>query len=142
VWIERGTFQGKTLLASAETDRLGRFALPGIGPVAGDETIHTESRVHTRLSQPLPSPGELNIAILQRRRALLATLVSWAKQKGPPFDVRPEPTPGHVKRAAQNDFETARWASAMEDAVFGPGEIDARREAEVTRLSPEDPRKN
>lgn len=139
VWIERGTFEGRSLLASAQTGADGRFELPGIGPTQGDETIHTEARLHARLSQALPPAGEINIALLQRRRALLASLVAWAKKKGPPFDVRPEPTPGHVRRAAnldRPDPETAQWAAAMEDAVFGPGEIDARREAEVAKLAP------
>ena len=139
VWIERGTFEGRLLLASAQTDREGRFQLSGVGPVQGDETIHTEARLHARLSQALPPAGEINIALLQRRRALLASLVAWAKKKGPPFDVRPEPTPGHVRRAAsldRRDPETAQWAAAMEDAVFGPGEVDARKEAEVAKLNP------
>jgi hypothetical protein len=139
IWIERGTFEGRVLLASAQTGPDGRFELPGIGPTQGDETIHTEARLHARLSQPLPGAGEINIALLQRRRALLASLVAWAKKKGPPFDVRPEPTPGHVRRAAnldRRDPETAQWAAATEDAVFGPGEVDARREAEVAKLSP------
>ena len=139
VWIERGTFDGRTLLASAQTNADGRFELPGIGPAQGDETIHTEARLHARLSQALPPAGEINIALLQRRRALLASLVAWAKKKGPPFDQRPEATPGHVRRAAsldRRDPETAQWAAAMEDAVFGPGEIDARREAEVAKLTP------
>lgn len=139
VWVERGTFEGRVLLASAQTDREGRFELPGIGPMQGDETIHTEARLHARLTQALPPAGEINIALLQRRRALLASLVAWAKRKGPPFDVRPEPTPGHVRRAAsldRRDPETAQWAAAMEDAVFGPGEVDARKENEVAKLNP------
>ena len=141
VWVERGTFEGRTLLASAQTGPDGRFRLPGVGAVQGDETIHTEARLHTRLSQALPPAGEIEIAILQRRRALLAALVAWAKKRGAPFDVRPEPTPGHIRRAAsvdKRDPETAQWAAAMEDAVFGPGEIDARREAEVARLNPDE----
>lgn len=138
VWIERGTFEGRSILASVETDFDGRFVLPGIGPPAGDEMIAAEGRLYARFTQELPAPGEIAIALAQRRRALLARMVQWARRRGPPFDARPEPTPGHVRRAASGEFGTARWADAIERAVFGPGEIDARIEQEVERLAPED----
>jgi hypothetical protein len=138
VWIERGTFEGRSIVASVETDFDGRFVLPGIGPPAGDEMIAAEGRLYARFSQELPAPGEIAIALAQRRRALLARMVKWARRRGPPFDARPEPTPGHVRRAASGEFGTARWADAIERAVFGPGEIDARIEQEVERLAPED----
>ena len=80
-------------------------------------------------------PGELSIALVLRRRALLARLVAWARKRGRPFDVKPEPTPGHVRRAAAEDFQTARWADAVEQAVFGGGEVDARTEREIERLA-------
>lgn len=139
VWIDRGTFEGRTLLASAQTGPDGRFELPGIGRTQGDETIHAEARLHARLSQSLPPAGDINVALLQRRRALLASLVAWAKKRGAPFDVRPEPTPGHVRRVAsleRREPDAAQWAAAVEDGVFGPGEVDARREAEIAKLSP------
>lgn len=140
VWIERGTFEGRSVLASVETDADGRFALAGIGAIAGDESIVVEARLHSRLAQDLPAPGEIAIAIAQRRRTILARLVKWARRRGPPFDARPEPTPGHVRRAASGELGTARWADAVERAVFGPGEIDARAEQEIERLVPEEPK--
>jgi hypothetical protein len=54
--------------------------------------------------------------------------------------VKPEPTPGHVRRAAADDFQTARWADAVERAVFGGGEVDARMEGEIERMAPPEPR--
>lgn len=138
VWIERGTFEGRSVLASVETDSDGRFVLPGIGPVVGDESIAAEARLHARHTQDLPAPGEISISLAQRRRALLAKLVSWARRRGPPFDARPEPTPGHVRRAASGELATARWADAIERAVFGPSEIDARAEQELVGLEPQD----
>lgn len=141
VWIDRGTFEGRSRLVAFETGADGRFKLPSIGPVAGDETIHAEARLHTRLSQALPPPGEIQIAIVQRKRALLANLVAWAKRRGAPYDIRPEPTPGHVRRHAQHDPREAgavKWASAVEAAVFGPGEVDERREVAVDQLAPDD----
>ncbi|MBX3229308.1 MAG: hypothetical protein KIT84_18195 [Labilithrix sp.] len=142
VWIERGTFDGRASLVGFETGPDGRFTLKGIGPIAGDESIIAEGHLHARLSQTLPAPGELTIALAARRRALLAQLVAFAKKRGAPFDVRPEPTPGHVRRAAQGDPReagAAKWAAAMENAVFGPGDVDARTEAEVARLEPDKP---
>jgi hypothetical protein len=136
VWIERGTFEGRAVMATVETDAEGRFALPGIGAVAGDESIAAEAWLHARLSQELPVPGEIAIALAQRRRALLANLVKWARRRGPPFDARPEPTPGHVRRAASAEVGTARWADAIERAAFGPGDVDARAELEIERLAP------
>ncbi len=138
VWIERGTFEGRSVLASVESDADGRFTLPGIGTIAGDESIVVEARLHARLAQDLPAAGEMVIAIEQRRRAILAALVKWARRRGPPFDTRPEPTPGHVRRVASGELATARWADAVERAAFGPDEIDAGVEHDIARLAPEE----
>lgn len=140
VWVDRGTFEGRSVLASVGADADGAFELPGIDGLVGDEQIAVEAPLHARLVQPLPPAGELSIALLLRRRALLARLVGWARKRGRPFDVKPEPTPGHVRRAAAEDFQTARWADAVERAVFGVGEVDARTEREIERMVPADPR--
>ena len=140
VWIERGTFEGRTVLASVATSPDGSFKLPGLEGLVGDEQIAVEAPLHARLLQNLPPSGELSIALVLRRRALLGRLVSWARRRGRPFDVKPEPTPGHVRRAAADDFQTARWADAIERAVFGGGEVDARMEGEIDRMAPQEPR--
>lgn len=140
VWIERGTFEGRSILASVAADAHGQFTLPGVDGLVGDEQMAVEAPLHARLVQPLPPPGELSIALVLRRRALLARLVTWARRRGRPFDVKPEPTPGHVRRAAADDFQTARWADAVERAVFGGGEVDARMENEIERMAPADPK--
>jgi hypothetical protein len=136
VWIERGSFEGKRVLESVATDARGEFVLKGDYEIVGDEQLSAEAPLHARLVQTIPQPGELSIALLLRRRALLARLVGWAKKAGLPFDQRPEPTPGHVRRAAAEDFQTARWADAVEKAVFGGAEVDARAEKEIERLAP------
>jgi hypothetical protein len=128
------------VLASVGADERGNFALPGIDGIVGGEQMAVEAPLHARLVQPLPPPGELSIALVLRRRALLARLVTWARRRGRPFDVKPEPTPGHVRRAAADDFQTARWADAVERAVFGGGDVDARMENEIERMAPADPR--
>jgi hypothetical protein len=136
VWIERGTFEGRAVLASVETDDDGRFSLPHVGPTAGDERISAEGRHHSRFTKDLPPAGEIAVALSARRRAVLAQLVAWARRRGAPFDARPEPTPGHVRRAAGDDVPTSRWAEAVERAAFGPGEIDARTERDIEGLLP------
>ena len=139
VWVERGTFEGRNVLLSVATEPDGSFRLGGLEGLVGDEQMAVEGPLHARLVQPLPLPGELSIALVLRRRALLARLVTWARRRGRPFDVRPEPTPGHVRRAAADDFRTARWADAVERAVFGGGEVDARMESEIERMAPAEP---
>jgi len=142
IWIERGTFEGRQVLASVGADALGRFQLAGNEATArrvGDEQMACEAPLHGRLVQPLPPPGELSIKLVLRRRALLARLVAWAKRRGKPFDIRPEPTPGQVKHAAGDDFQVARWADAIERAVFAGGDVDARAESEIDRMAPAPP---
>ena len=136
LWIERGTFEGRQVLASVGADPRGRFVLEDIGKPVGGEQLACEAPLHSRLVQPLPAPGDLSIAVVLRRRALLQRLVAWAKRKGRPFDLKPEPTPGHVRKAAADDFQTARWADAIERAVYGDGEVDARTEGEIDRMAP------
>lgn len=137
LWIERGTFDGRALLASVASDARGEFTLPAIDAGGGDERMGVEAPLHARLVQPLPPPGELAIALVMRKRALLARLVAWAKRAGGAYDARPEPTPGHVRRAASEEPHTARWAEAVEEAVFGGGDVDAQREQEIDRMAPE-----
>lgn len=137
VWVERGTFEGRSILSSVSTDARGEFTIPAFGNQVGDEQIGCEAPLHARFMQVLPGPGELSVALALRRRALLARMVKWAKRRGAPFDVRPEPTPGHVRRAAGDDRTTALWADAVEQAVFGGGEVDARLEKEIEALAPD-----
>jgi hypothetical protein len=142
VFIERGTFEGKSVLASTVAGADGTFELPSLESqgggtrAVGGEVLGAEGRLHARLLQPLPGAGELAIMLVLRRRAILGRLVAWARRVGAPFDARPEPTPGHVRRAAAGDPETAQWAEAVERAVYGAGEVDAEAESELDRLAP------
>ena len=101
----------------------------------GDE-LAIEAPLHVALRRPLPPPGDLDAQLVQRKRALLGRLVGWAKLRGRPFDARPEPTPGHVRHVAGDDFRVARWADAVERAAYGGEPVDARVEADVDRLAP------
>lgn len=136
VWIERPGFEGTVELASATTDERGRFRLEPV-ELRGGERLCAEARLHSRLEQDVPSPGRLSVTLVARRRQVIARLVAWARRAGKPFDSKPEPTPAHVRRAARDDEAVARWADAVERAAYQPGEVDARKEAEIERLLPD-----
>ena len=87
----------------------------------------------------MPAPGELDVALVLRKRALLDRLVAWARSRGKPFDGRAEPTPGHVRRAAAAELSVARWADAVERAAYGEGLVDEQAQQEVDRLAPPEP---
>ena len=123
------------MLASVVAEDDGRFVLPTLIAHPGDE-LSFEAPLHVSLRRPLPPPSELDAQLILRKRALLARLVTWARLRGRPFDARPEPTPGHVRRAAGEDFRVARWADAVEKAAYAGEPVDARLEADVDRLAP------
>jgi hypothetical protein len=141
VRIERPGFERAQVVASVHANGMGRFELrmpAGVGVEGFDELV-IEGALHAELHQPVPPCGEIEAALVLRKRKLLERLVAWARKQGRPFDSQPEPTPGHVRRAAGADFGTARWADAVERAAYGGADVDARVEAEVGRLAP-DPR--
>ncbi|WP_394827181.1 hypothetical protein [Pendulispora albinea] len=135
VVIEHATFGQRELAASATTDALGVFRLeaPHVGQ---DPRLVAEGPFHTAHRQKLPPAGEILIALVSRKRALLDRLIAWARMRGRPFDQRPEPTPGHVRNAAGADFGTAHWAEEVERAVFSAEDIDARAEEDIEKLAP------
>jgi hypothetical protein len=135
--IERRGFERVETVAQALTDDSGRFAVPAVDIRPGDE-LAAEGPLHFVLRQAVPPAGELQVVLILRKRALLERLVRWARRRGQPFDVRPEPTPGHVRRAAGSEFAVARWADAVERAAYGGSAVDRDVQAEVDRLAPPD----
>ena len=133
--IERRGFNGVDTVVQAWSDEQGAFTMPGTATAMGDEIV-AEGQHHALLRGPAPGAGELDIALVLRKRALLDRLVRWARDRGAPFDVRPEATPGHVRRAAGNEFPVARWADAVERAAYGGQPVDAAAQAEVDGLAP------
>ena len=134
------------VLASVFADDEGKFAfeLAVAGRNVAAAELVVEAPLHADLRQKLPGAGVLEVALVSRRRRLLERLVHWARRRGPPFDVRPEPTPAQVRRAAQGDpgrgegaENLRKWADAVEQAAFDRGEVDARVEAEVMALDPD-----
>ena len=138
VAIQRRGFERVEVVAHAWTDPQGAFVLPPIETRPGDELV-AEAQLHGEVRRPLPEPGELHVALVLRKRALIDRLIAWARLRGNPFDAKPEPTPGHVRRAASTEFTVARWADAVERAAYGGQVVDAHAQAEVDRLAPDPP---
>ena len=138
VAVERPGFQGMEVLALAQSNEEGVFVLAPIETRPGDLLL-AEGRVHAALRRPVPPAGELDVALVLRKRALLDRLVGWARRRGKPFDGRPDPTPGHVRRAAGDEPAVARWAEAVEEAAYGEGVVDEEAQREVDRLAPAEP---
>jgi hypothetical protein len=139
VRIERPHFRGVDLLARTSTDTDGRFELhpdaTHAAPRDGDKLVVT-APYHARLARPLPAPAELAVGIVQRKRALLDRMIAWARGRGRPFDATPEPTPGHVRKAADPGSDVARWAESIERAAYGGEIVDAQHEAAIQQLAP------
>ena len=151
VAIERPAFRHVQVVVQGGSDAEGAFAMRSDQTMPGDELV-IESPTHAAVRRPLPAPGEIEVALVQRRRLLIEQLVTWAKRRGRPFDARPEPTPAHVRQAAgrlefalEQRTQAARleqWAGAVEVAAFGGAPVDARVQAEVERLGPDDASKS
>lgn len=138
VVVTRPTFEGDGVLARCSTDAQGAFEIALEEATPAEATLRVEGELHAAIEQSLPVPGELRIALVTRRRALLDRLVRWARTKGPPWDGAREPTPGHVRRlAARSEAEdVASWAGSVEQAAFGPLPVDRAAEGEVRAREP------
>jgi hypothetical protein len=138
VAIERPAFGQIEVVASVVANEDGTFELhpPRVESHAGDELV-IDAPLHASLRQPVPPSGELDVALVLRKRAVVARLVAWTRQRGRPFDTKPEATPGHVRRHAGKDFNLARWADAVERAAFAGGTVDALTEREIDQLAPQ-----
>ncbi|HEY2369270.1 MAG TPA: hypothetical protein VGH87_22890 [Polyangiaceae bacterium] len=126
------------VVVSVFADDAGEFAFDLETSPPQEAELVVEAPLHVDLRQKLPAGGVLEIAVVSRRRKLLERLVGWARRRGPPYDVRPEPTPGQVRRAAEGgNPAVAEWAGAVEQAAFDAGDVDARVEADVNALDPD-----
>jgi hypothetical protein len=136
--IERSGFHGRTAIAATRADAAGRFKLAWIDVAPGDELV-CEGPLHSPLRRPVPPEGELRIALVSRKRAILASLVAWARARGGAYAGKPEPTPGLVRRVAQNDYRTARWADAVERGAFDAVTVDRAAEESIEAMRPDSP---
>ena len=129
-------FDGDGIAGEATTDERGAFVLEGSH--RSDARLVVDSPVHSTYEQALPQPSLLSVALVTRRRALLDRLVRWARRQGAPFDGPPEPTPGHVRRAAARSEagEVEAWARRVENAAFGADDVDEGMEQDVRAAEP------
>jgi hypothetical protein len=135
ILIERPGFDRTAMVVETTSDAGGEFRLPDAMTQPGDQ-LTVESPLYAPLRRALPNPGDLEVSMLLRRRQLLDQLISLARKRGGRFDARPEPTPGHVRRAAGPESQIAAWADAVERTVFGGGIVDARAQAELDQIGP------
>jgi hypothetical protein len=140
--VERPAFGGIEVLGSCETNEAGRFELRCDAAKRGDRLV-VSAPLHASLRRELPPFGQIDVALVSRRRAVIDRLVAWARRRGAPFDGATEPTPQNVVRAALDRANarrlpqgTADWAEAVERVGFSPEPVDAPAEAEVEALAP------
>ncbi len=130
------TFQGDGIVATATSGASGEFSFPETS--TNDARLVVSADLHSDFEQALPPPSVISILLVTRRRALLDRLVRWARKHGSPYEGPPEPTPGHVRRAAgrAGAEPVARWAGEVEKAAFGVSPVDAETESRVRADEP------
>ncbi len=138
VRIERSSFHARMPLAQTRADGAGRFKLSHVETLPGDQLV-VSGPLHSELPTTVPAEGELRIALVLRKRAILTSLVKWARARGGAYDGKPEPTPGLVRRLASHDYRTARWADAVERGAFDSVTVDRAKEREIEALRPDAP---
>jgi hypothetical protein len=133
--VERAGFEGVQVLTETLSDVTGAFVLPPVESRPSDVLV-VEGRLHANLRRALPPSGEIVVALVLRKRALLDRLVAWARRRGTPYDMTADPTPGHVREAAGSDLVVARWADAVETAAYAGGDVDKQGQTRVDTLAP------
>jgi hypothetical protein len=101
--------------------------------------LEVRAPFHTALAAPMPPPGTLMLSLVSRRRTLLARFVAWASREGA-WERRGEATPGEVARRTERT-EVATWASAVDEAAFGPDPLSEAKEQAVALREPPHNRK-
>jgi len=134
VLVRLPAFDASGVLRSSETDEQGSFALEGLPPGPG-AALEVRAAMHTPLAAPMPPPGTLVLSLTSRRRTLLGRFVDWAVRDGG-WERHGEATPGEVARRTDRN-EVATWASALDEAAFGPEPLsEAKEQAVIAREPP------
>jgi hypothetical protein len=120
------------------TDEHGQFTLAAPAQSLEGAQLQASARWYAELTRPLPAPGQLQINLVTRRRALLNRLVDWAERMGYPWRRQADPTPSEVRNVADERGieKIASWAAAVEQAAYGPDPVDESRESAVRRQEP------
>ena len=134
VVVRLPAFDASGVLRSARTDERGGFVLEGTGAAGPGAALEVRAPFHAPLAAPMPLPGKLVLSLTSRRRTLLARFVEWAVHDGG-WERRGEATPGEVARRTDRT-EVASWASAVDEAAFGPEPLSETKEQGVIGREP------
>lgn len=118
------------------SDSEGRFAFEVPTERAHGLELFAEARTHASERVTLPTGGTVFVALVTRRRALLDRLVRWHRRTAHRRGAVHEPTPAEVRLAHLEDPEVREWASAIEDAAFGPSDLAPERDAAIREAEP------
>jgi hypothetical protein len=129
------TLEGDGVVHSTTSDAQGAFAFD-LGRTPENAELAAVLATHSEERRALPPPGTLRIALMTRRRAVLRRFIQWARTRGAPFDQQPEATPAHVRRVARERSDVERWAARVEQAAFGPSEVDEATQRVLEREEP------
>ncbi|HEY0468688.1 MAG TPA: carboxypeptidase-like regulatory domain-containing protein [Polyangiaceae bacterium] len=139
VLVRVPAFDASGVLRTARTDSDGAFALDGSGPAGPGAALEVRAPLHSPLAAPMPPPGTLVLSLTSRRRSLLGRFVDWALHDGG-WERHGEATPGELVRRTDRS-EVASWASALDEAAFGPEPLSEAKEQAVIAQEPPHNRK-
>ncbi len=139
VLVRLPSFDSSGVLRTAHTDAAGAFVLEGAELAGPGAALEVRAPFHSPLAAPLPPTGKLVLSLVSRRRTLLTRFVEWAVHDGG-WERRGEATPGEVARRTDRN-EVAGWASAVDEAAFGPEPLSEAKEQAVAQREPTHQRK-
>jgi hypothetical protein len=115
----------------------GNFRFDKLTPLPEGSRLLVQATYHSSLEYPTPQPGLLEIALVARRRTLLAAVREWAS--GRLNASNPEPTPNELARFAQSegDDKTAEWMRQVDEAVHGRDPVLSSTESHLLGRRPD-----
>jgi hypothetical protein len=134
VLVRLPAFDGSGVLRTAHTDEHGAFTLEGSDTLGPGAALEVRAPFHAPLAAPMPPAGTLVLSLISRRRTLLSRFVEWAAHDGG-WERQGEATPGEVARRTDRS-EVATWASALDEAAFGPDPLSEAKEQAVLGQEP------
>jgi len=135
VLVRLPAFDGSGVLSSARTNEEGIFALEASRSAGPGAALEVRAAFHTQLAAPMPPPGTLVLSLTSRRRTLIGRFIDWALHDGG-WERHGEATPGEVARRTDRN-EVSSWATALDEAAFGPEPLsEAKEQAVIAREPP------
>jgi hypothetical protein len=140
VLVRLPSFDASGVQRTARTDEAGKFVLEGGDAVGPGAALEVLAPFHTTLAGPMPPPGTVVLRLVSRRRTLLTRFVEWVSREGS-WKSRGEATPGELARRSERE-DVATWASAVDEAAFGPDPLSEAKEQGVAQREPPHHRKH